>query len=110
MSRKPRLKSPRRDVSILVSVGQLAYSVLHPAALKGRFIHITDFHPDPHYKTGATFESGCHARPKKDHKDKGKGKGKEADSAWEHEDDVKGVESVKKGQSDFAGRWGSGIS
>lgn len=51
-----------------------------PTELKGRFLHITDFHPDTHYKTGATFDSGCHRLPgekaKSSHGSGGKGKSK----------------------------------
>lgn len=65
----------------------------HGIALKGRFLHITDFHPDPHYVAGATFESGCHRKPKK------KGKGKDVD------DDMKGDKD-----DDVSGRWGSAVS
>lgn len=38
--------------------------------LKGRFLHITDLHPDPHYQWKATLDAGCHR--------KGKGKGPKA--------------------------------
>lgn len=62
--------------------------------LKGRFLHITDFHPDPHYKAGATFESGCHQLPKK--KKKGK--------------DVGENDGELKGKDDLAGKWGSAVS
>lgn len=34
--------------------------------LTGRFLHITDFHPDPHYLTGSTLKSGCHRLPDPD--------------------------------------------
>lgn len=63
--------------------------------LKGRFLHITDFHPDPHYVAGATFESGCHRLPKK------KKKGKGVDGG---DDDLKGKED------DVSGKWGSAVS
>ncbi|WVQ75194.1 hypothetical protein IAR50_004805 [Cryptococcus sp. DSM 104548] len=44
--------------------------------LKGRFLHITDIHPDPHYQFKATVASGCHVKEKKKSK-KGKGKNTE---------------------------------
>ncbi|BGP33633.1 Endopolyphosphatase [Rhodotorula toruloides] len=44
--------------------------------LKGRFIHITDVHPDPFYRTGASEDEACHFKEKKKKK-KGKGKRKE---------------------------------
>lgn len=79
-------------------------------ALKGRFLHITDIHPDPYYKTGATFESGCHSKPKKERgKSKGKGKLDEDASAI----DVEGEEvdeDMFDDKEDLAGRWGSGVS
>ncbi|KAA1466378.1 hypothetical protein DENSPDRAFT_831193 [Dentipellis sp. KUC8613] len=35
--------------------------------LRGRFLHITDIHPDPYYNTGASVSSACHRKkPKKD--------------------------------------------
>ncbi|TFK55714.1 hypothetical protein OE88DRAFT_1621507 [Heliocybe sulcata] len=35
--------------------------------LQGRFLHITDMHPDPHYSPGASEKSACHRKkPKKD--------------------------------------------
>jgi endopolyphosphatase len=80
-------------------------------ALTGRFIHITDFHPDPHYKAGATFESGCHRRDKKGHKGKGKEKATDLELDWEEEEDEDlGNDSVTKGKGESAGRWGSGVS
>jgi hypothetical protein len=36
-------------------------------SLKGRFLHITDMHPDPYYRKGASESSGCHRKkPKKE--------------------------------------------
>lgn len=46
-----------------IGLGVMLTSVYHLKVLKGRFIHITDFHPDPHYITGGDFESGCHRKP-----------------------------------------------
>ena len=74
--------------------------LITPAALKGRFLHITDFHPDPHYKTGATLESGCHRRPKPD-------KGK-ARAFGERNEDVE--DSRVRGKERFAGKWGTEVS
>lgn len=35
--------------------------------LSGRFLHLTDLHPDPHYKPGSSASTGCHVdKPKKD--------------------------------------------
>lgn len=62
-------------------------------------MHITDFHPDPHYVAGATFESGCHQLPKK------KKKGKGLDDI-----DDEGEEDELKGKDDVAGKWGSAVS
>jgi hypothetical protein len=36
--------------------------------LHGRFLHITDMHPDQHYRVGASVSSSCHRnRPRKEH-------------------------------------------
>lgn len=32
--------------------------------LKGRFLHITDLHPDPHYLWKAKLQDGCHRKAK----------------------------------------------
>ncbi|WVF68665.1 hypothetical protein IAT40_003436 [Kwoniella sp. CBS 6097] len=103
--------------------------------LKGRFLHVTDFHPDPHYSTGATFDTGCHRRPKKKGK-KGKGKGKkgtgkltddeiaddEESNEDEGEEESKGwaetvMDTLKKKDKDkdkdgvdLAGKWGTAVS
>jgi len=92
----------------------LAWSCLEThltrAALTGRFLHITDFHPDPFYTTGSTFESGCHEVEKKKKK-KGKHVANVDGVEEEEEDDV---EALKKGKSrdedEVAGPWGSGVS
>ena len=77
-------------------------------ALKGRFLHVTDFHPDPHYKTGASFSSGCHSKPKKD---KGKGKGNGPNLPSENEPFEVGPQKQKgKEKEVVAGRWGSAVS
>jgi len=37
-----------------------------PRRLTGRFLHLTDMHPDPFYRTGGTESSACHRKkPKK---------------------------------------------
>lgn len=92
------------------------------AALTGRFLHITDFHPDPHYIPGATFESGCHRKPKHKKKKKGdKGKGRalgergEADDAFADLDGEEGEEGNEeaegfKGKDALSGKWGSAVT
>jgi endopolyphosphatase len=67
-------------------------------------LHVTDFHPDPHYIAGATFETGCHRKPTK----KGKGKGKHK-GEFENEDEDVDVDGVK-GKEDLSGKWGSAVS
>lgn len=38
-----------------------------PRQLRGRFLHITDMHPDPLYRAGTTVSTACHRnRPKKE--------------------------------------------
>ncbi|KIJ56669.1 hypothetical protein M422DRAFT_22819 [Sphaerobolus stellatus SS14] len=41
---------------------------LAPRPLHGRFLHITDIHPDPLYKFNATVASSCHRLPSKGRK------------------------------------------
>ncbi|ORY34959.1 Metallo-dependent phosphatase-like protein [Naematelia encephala] len=71
-----------------------------PKPLKGRFLHITDFHPDSLYVAGSTFESGCHRKLKKD-----KGKSNVLDDGAFGEED-----GVRKKAPPAAGRWGTGLS
>ncbi|KIY71419.1 endopolyphosphatase [Cylindrobasidium torrendii FP15055 ss-10] len=33
-----------------------------PRKLHGRFLHITDIHPDPYYKTGTSLKKACHRK------------------------------------------------
>jgi endopolyphosphatase len=70
--------------------------------LKGRFLHVTDFHPDPHYIAGATFETGCHRKPSK------KGKGKDL-AQLDDEDVDEGLKGKGK-KEDLSGKWGSAVS
>ncbi|WVO13727.1 hypothetical protein L204_101349 [Cryptococcus depauperatus] len=70
--------------------------------LKGRFLHITDIHPDPHYKSGSTLASGCHERPKKKHKSKDK-------LGLDQEEEVDGGIGALKGDN-LAGKWGTAVS
>jgi len=70
------------------------------SALTGRFLHITDFHPDPWYQTGSTFESGCHRLPEKKKKRKGR-KGKDKDLKGGDDDDD---------EPEVAGKWGTAVS
>ncbi|PWN23647.1 hypothetical protein BCV69DRAFT_240494, partial [Microstroma glucosiphilum] len=43
------------------------YSSDREPRLSGRFLHVTDFHPDKHYKPGSAVSAGCHSKkPKKD--------------------------------------------
>jgi endopolyphosphatase len=42
-----------------------------PKKLHGRFLHITDMHPDPHYSARASTSKSCHGK-------KAKKKGKRA--------------------------------
>ena len=38
-----------------------------PPNLKGRFLHLTDMHPDPLYRVGVSESSACHRKkPKKE--------------------------------------------
>jgi hypothetical protein len=71
------------------------------AALTGRFLHITDFHPDPFYTAGGTFDSGCHRKPEKKKKKK---HGKKGDKKGKFEG-MKGDDDDE--EEETAGRWGT---
>lgn len=48
-------------------VEEIPPSTKPPRQLQGRFLHITDMHPDPLYRVGGSVSSGCHRkRPKKE--------------------------------------------
>lgn len=69
--------------------------------LKGRFIHITDVHPDPYYRRGASEDEACHFKEKKKKKGKGKkGKGKA----------VSGQEWSVESEADFESEGGADAS
>lgn len=40
-----------------------------PKKLHGRFLHITDMHPDPHYTPKASLSTACHRKKPKKKKD-----------------------------------------
>lgn len=100
--------------------------VLTLPELKGRFLHITDLHPDPFYKEGATFGSSCHLKPgEKPHSGSAKGMwkrrldyyGDERDDGAEFdfgEEDfnVTTVDSAGRNyrKSDVAGKYGNILS
>jgi endopolyphosphatase len=74
--------------------------------LTGRFIHITDFHPDPFYKAGATFQSGCHdVEEKKKHVAAGMG-----GELGDNDEEVQLKKGKSKKEDEVAGPWGSGVS
>ncbi|BGP01607.1 Endopolyphosphatase [Rhodotorula toruloides] len=87
--------------------------------LKGRFIHITDVHPDPFYRTGASEDEACHFKEKRKKK---KGKGKEGKGSaagvdgWSVADQVEADEEeeldalVKPDGARDAGYWGLPVS
>ncbi len=79
-------------------------------ALTGRFIHITDIHPDTHYRAGATLASGVTKNRTRGGKDKAK-EGPLGRTSWIS---AKGEdiwdETDLKGDEDLAGRWGTGVS
>lgn len=99
--------------------------------LTGRFIHVTDFHPDPHYRSGASLDEACHRKDpsrkkkKKHHKKKkgkgkhgGKGKGKMAfdreeedeDEGDDDEDEDNEMDAATAAKQPKAGYWGTAIS
>ncbi|GAA5822357.1 hypothetical protein JCM11251_006312 [Rhodosporidiobolus azoricus] len=94
----------------------------------GRFLHLTDLHPDPYYKDGASEDEACHFKQKKKRKKKKKHKGKgggaersdgkgwEGQGGEEEEEDEGelevGSDSVKnkKDRPRTAGYWGLPVS
>ncbi|GAA5915507.1 hypothetical protein JCM8208_007469 [Rhodotorula glutinis] len=94
--------------------------------LKGRFIHLTDVHPDPFYRPGSSEDEACHFVAKKKHKHKhgkhasvGKDKGdvrardRPARVGQDEDDEDEGFEDGAVGLSDkprTAGHWGLPIS
>jgi hypothetical protein len=102
-SSSSRAKSTKKRRELIFPSHCTWFQLIWHLALKGRFIHITDFHPDPHYKAGATFESGCHRKPKKD-----KGKGRVPGERGGVE--VEGGKERERGKDAVAGKWGSGVS
>lgn len=77
------------------------------AVLKGRFIHITDFHPDPHYITGGDFDSGCHRKPGDDVAAQSLKMSSNLDTdIWQGNASLK----HKGDDEDVAGKWGSAAS
>ncbi|BGP17928.1 hypothetical protein JCM10213_003936 [Rhodosporidiobolus nylandii] len=87
-----------------------------PPALKGRFLHLTDLHPDPHYRVGASEDKACHFKQRRKKKKGKKGKnrkgGKEL-AMYEEEDEEKDdgeLEELKKDKPREAGYWGLPIS
>lgn len=73
-------------------------------------MHVTDFHPDPYYKAGATFESGCHRlkgeKPKSGKDQKGKGKSR-LDGIW---DTLRGEKKSDDDDDGEACKWGTPVS
>lgn len=53
---------------VKATLADLCYRILEPPRkLQGRFLHVTDLHPDPLYRVGGSVSSGCHRkRPKKE--------------------------------------------
>lgn len=102
-------------------------TVTNNPELKGRFLHITDIHPDPHYVTGGTYESACHRRQGKKTargKDKRRLSDPDADSG-DFDDDDEQDEDEDGGDDDRlnaakkrkakerqggAGRWGDALT
>ncbi|GAA5892951.1 hypothetical protein JCM5296_003390 [Sporobolomyces johnsonii] len=113
----PLLASPP-STSAFHPQAQLAFSSPQPPSaplkpstpLKGRFIHLTDIHPDSYYAQGAPEDYACHFDPKskKHHGAKGKAKwtnGEDDDREEELElDGEVTLANDRKGRK--AGYWG----
>ncbi|KAJ9114260.1 hypothetical protein QFC22_005712 [Naganishia vaughanmartiniae] len=82
--------------------------------LKGRFIHITDFHPDPHYVTGGSFDSGCHRTADEDivAESLQMSSGVGSSNSISQYTNITGVNvnNKKDKKQEGAGKWGSGLS
>ncbi|GAA5898204.1 hypothetical protein JCM6882_000103 [Rhodosporidiobolus microsporus] len=94
-----------------------------PRPLTGRFLHLTDLHPDPYYREGASEDEACHFKAKKKKKKhrgkKGKhgGKGVVSEEVEEGEDgeddtglEVRGKKDKKEDKPRTAGYWGLPVS
>ncbi|BGO93180.1 hypothetical protein NBRC10512_007569 [Rhodotorula toruloides] len=109
-------------ISSTVSTSAIGDESIAARPLKGRFIHITDVHPDPFYRTGASEDEACHFKEKKKKKKKKKGKGKKGKGkafgteGWsvadgieaDDEDEVDAL--VKPDGARDAGYWGLPVS
>lgn len=52
----------------LEAAGANAEAFKRRKQLRGRFLHITDMHPDQHYRVSTSMSSYCHRnRPRKEH-------------------------------------------
>lgn len=117
------LSSTHASSSALVPPQTPFIAPLAPRALTGRWMHLTDLHPDPFYKSGTDEDEACHfERKKKKHK-KGKGKGKGVGisnevgmglngetGGFEDDDEEDAVHVLGKDGSRTAGYWGLPVS
>ncbi|KAJ9103657.1 hypothetical protein QFC19_004232 [Naganishia cerealis] len=106
------LRADERVPAITTKLWKTGKDIEEPErVLKGRFIHITDFHPDPHYITGGTFDSGCHRGSDEDTVSESLQMSSGASSAiLPHGNKTVADIYNKKDQDDVAGKWGSGLS
>lgn len=77
---------------------------LFTAQLKGRFLHLTDLHPDPLYTFNSSEATACHVHSKKDQQ-------QVLEDAWaEGEDGRLRAWSGRRGEEDDrAGYWGTPV-
>lgn len=56
-----RLLSPVLLFQVLISSSITASTSISPTSLLGRFLHLTDLHPDPYYTTNSLESTSCHS-------------------------------------------------
>ncbi|KAG0334270.1 hypothetical protein BG004_000490, partial [Podila humilis] len=61
--------------------------------LTGRFLHITDIHPDEHYIAGGSISSACHRTPYDDDDNKG-------DDENKGDDKINNIRLMRPGRTD----------
>jgi hypothetical protein len=111
MKRKKNRREVSRRAPLYPANGLTESGVLSTMiVLKGRFIHITDFHPDPHYIAGGSFDSGCHRTADEDivaeslRMSSGLGISQQTNITGV------GMSNKKDKKQEGAGKWGSGLS
>lgn len=69
-AQKPLTIEPLSECSLTPSIIIPLTSAKGPRELHGRFLHVTDIHPDPHYVDKASESTACHRKKAKKKKNK----------------------------------------